>query len=169
MADALIVTVLIYGHVLSAIGWLGGALLFVSALSPGLRTLSPGSNAEFTVKVLPRIMRYVQAAIGLTLLFGLLALYFMFATDFGMLSTTAQGLDIEVGAGLGLLTAALANVLTFPAFRKIIGFTKEMLKGGPQTAPPDMQKYIKRARYGSIAASVLLLIVLAFMVAAASF
>src|SRR5437016_7683802 len=44
LVAAVVVTVLAYLHVLAAMGWLGGAILVVSSIVPGLRSLSPAAS-----------------------------------------------------------------------------------------------------------------------------
>lgn len=39
--DPLIITILAYGHILSAVGWLGSAIFTIFILLPSLGTLSP--------------------------------------------------------------------------------------------------------------------------------
>ncbi len=166
MADQLLIVVLAYGHVLSAIGWLGGGILTTFVVGPNVRKLSPGAGLEFNAKVLPRILRFVQVMIGTTFLFGLLLLYFFTDGNLSWLVTSSQGLELTFGIVLALVTAAVVWSVTVPSFRKVIDIANSVLKGELKAPPPEMMKYGKRARQGSIAGVILLLIVLATMLAA---
>jgi uncharacterized membrane protein len=165
MAPAALLAILAFGHVLAAIGWLGGGILTGLVLAPNLRKLPPSAGLEFNAKVLPPIIRFVQAAIGSTFLFGILLLYFYYDGNFSAMSTTTQGEELATGVVLALAAAGVAFSVTFPSFNKVVKIAKGLLQGGGQP-PPELMKYGKRARMGSIAGVVLLLIVLATMVSA---
>lgn len=164
MAD-LLVTALAYLHVLSAMGWLGGALLTTFAVGPNLRKMAPAAGLEFNAKVLPNLVRFVQSMVGSTFFFGLLLLYFLYGGDLSWLTTTVQGWEIAVGVTVAVIAAAIAFSFTLPSFTKVGKLAKDAIAAG-QPPSPDMMKYGKRARQGSLTVIALLLIVLAMMVAA---
>src|SRR3989454_6550397 len=58
MVAPIVITILAYLHIISAMGWLGGAVLFVSAVAPGLRSMSPTARLEFLSKIGPRATRF---------------------------------------------------------------------------------------------------------------
>ena len=153
-------------HVLSAMGWLGGGILTTFIIGPNLTKLAPAARLEFNAKVLPRIVRFMQAVIGLTLLFGVLLLYAFYNGDFSFLYTTGQGLELSAGMSLALVAAILAWSVTFPSFGKIIQISGSLPQGGQQAPAADLMKYSRRARIGSTLAATLLLIVVAMMVSA---
>lgn len=167
LADPLVLTVLAYGHVLSAVGWLGGSLLTAFIIGPSLQSLSAPARLEFLAKVIPRIIRYVGATIGGTFIFGLLLLYYVLGGDFAMMSpSTTYGAALSAGITLAVITAIFAGAVVFPAFSKMAKMADGVLKSGGQPPPPEMMKYANRARIGSAIGAVLLLIVLALMVTA---
>lgn len=167
MADPALLTVLAYAHVLSAVGWLGGALLTAFVLGPGLRKTSAPTRLEFTAKLMPKIIRYISGMIAGTLVFGLLLLYFFVGGDFSRLSpSTTFGVAISGGMLLAVVTVVIALTVTIPSFRKMIAIAEELLKSGQQPPPPEMMKYSKRAEMGAAVGAVLLLVVLVMMVAA---
>ncbi len=168
MADPVLLTVLAYAHVLSAIGWLGGVLLTTFVVGPGLQTVSAPSRLEFMAKVMPKILRYIMMMIASTLVFGLLFLYFFIGGDFSRLApSTPFGIAISAGMVVAVITALLGVGMVIPSFRKVIAIADQMLKSGQTPPPPELMKYSKRARLGSIAATSLLLLVLVMMVTAA--
>lgn len=167
MADPVVLTVLAFGHVLSAVGWLGGSLLTGFVIGPGLQKLSPPSRLEFTDKLIPKILRYVMGMIAGTFFFGLLLLYYMTGGDFSMLSpSTTFGAAMSVGIGIAVITAILAFTVVIPSFYKMASIAEGVLKSGGQPPPPEMMKYARRAKIGSETGSLLLLLVLVMMVAA---
>ena len=166
MVSSALLTILAFGHVLSAMGWLGGGILTTFVLGPNLRKLPPAAALEFNAKVLPPIIRFVQVMIVATFLFGVFLLYAFYDGNFSTLSTTSQGMELEAGVLLALAAAGVAFSLTVPSFNRIIKIAKGLLQGGQRPPPPELMKYAKRARTGSLVGVSLLLVVLAMMVSA---
>jgi len=164
MVSELVTQIFAFGHVLSAMGWLGGGMFTTFALGPNLRKMSQGAAVEFNAKVLPNLMRFVQASIGLTLLFGILLVYAVSNGDMSYFSTT-PGEEVSVGIVLALVTAIIAFSVTLPSFKKVSKAAASALQGS-QGPPVEMMAYAKRARLGSMIGVILLLITLAMMVAA---
>jgi len=165
VASQALLAVLTYGHVLSAMGWLGGGILTAFVLGPSLRAMPPAAILEFNAKVLPRILRFVQIVIGTTFLFGLLLLYFDYEGNFTFLSKTSQGMELSFGILLAVVTAIIAWTVTLPAFKRVSQISNGLLQSDQQPPPPDLAKYGARARRGAMLGVGLLLIVLAMMVA----
>lgn len=166
MASAVLLSVLAYGHVLSAMGWLGGGILTAFVLGPNLRKLPPAAGLEFNAKVLPPIINFIQIMIGTTFLFGILLLDAFYDGDFSPLSTSSQGMELMAGVALALAAAAVAFSVTVPSFKRIIKIARSLLQAGQQPPPPELMKYAKRARMGSMAGILLLLATLAVMISA---
>lgn len=159
-------TIVAYGHILSAIGWLGASLLTGFIIGPGLQKLSPPARLEFVAKLIPKILRYVAGMIAGTFVFGILPLYFFTGRDFSMMSpSTTFGAAISAGVAIALITAVLAFAFIFPSFRKMASISEQVLKSGGQP-PPEMAKFANRARVGSLVGALLLLLVLVMMVTA---
>jgi uncharacterized membrane protein len=160
MVDAGVLTILFFGHILSAMGWLGGGILTASVLGPGVRSLSPGANLEFTAKVMPKIIRFVEIMVGSTLLFGVLLYLYL-----GISPSTGDSGTLYTGIGFTIVVAALAFSVTIPSFNKLVKMARERLASGSQGPPsPEMMKYGKRAAMGSMIGVGLLLVVLATMI-----
>ena len=163
MADA-ILWILAYGHVLSAIAWLGSGILTGFVVGPNLRKMAPAAALEFNARIIPKITRFVEMAAVSTLLFGVLLLYYNFHGDLSFLMDSTQGYILSAGILIALFTAILAFSFIVPSFNKVAAFAKGAIEGG-QPPPPEMMKYAKRARLSSTAGVFLLLFVLAMMVA----
>lgn len=136
------------------------------ALGPNVSKMSAGSAREFNAKVLPKLVNFMQASIGSTIIFGLLLLYFFSNGDFSWLSATIQGNEVSAGMVLAFATAVIAWGFTIPPFKRVSKLSAAVAGDGPQAPPPEMMAYAKRARLGSTVGVVLLLIALATMVAA---
>jgi hypothetical protein len=150
-----VITVLAFLHIASAIGWMGGAVLFVSAISPGLRSLSPAASVEFVAKVGTRAIRFFAGAATATVIFGLA----LFASMRGSL-----GGYVDYGVAFGLL-AYVAGVATFVYLRRAGLLAKQIVAEGK--AGPPTPEYMEAIRTGGMsgAVSVLLLVLaLIFMV-----
>ena len=159
MLAPIVITILAYLHIISAMGWLGGAVLFVSAVAPGLRSLSPTARLEFLSKVGPRAVRFFIGSSTATIVFGL-ALLFSFP---GAFSTT-----ITAGLTFGLIAYLDAILVSIPSLRKADHLAKEMLASGQAGGPPspELAKALKRGGIGATTVVVLLVITLIFMVTA---
>lgn len=167
MVNGALVTVLAYGHIISAMGWLGGGILTSLVLAPNLAQLSPPSRLEFNSKVLPKIVRAVSAFIGMTFVFGFLLLYFFQDGAYGgfsvLSSGSTQGMILSVGIALALIAGIVGWGVVVPSFGKIAAISKAAL--AEQKPPgPEIMKYGGRAKKGSLVGLVLLVVVLAMMV-----
>jgi len=155
LVAAIVVTVLAYLHVLAAMGWLGGAILSVSSITPGIRSLSPAASLEFLAKVGPRSTRFFAGSATATIVFGLALL----GAAPSVLGTSLMG-----GIAIGLI-AYVTAIITMLSFRKADRVAKQLLAGGQSgPLPPELSKALKRGGI-SVAITVLLLVVaLMFMV-----
>jgi uncharacterized membrane protein len=163
LPSAVLLTILGYGHVLSAIMWLGGGLLTGFVIGPSLRSMSPPASLEFNAKVLPKIVRFVRMAVVSTYVFGVLLLYFFNDGDMSWLMNSTQGYVISAGILVALVAGILGLAYVVPAFNMVSKLSSEALQSGKPPAP-EMMNYGKKARMGSMTVVVLLLIVLAMMV-----
>jgi len=160
VVDSSILTVLFYGHILSAMGWLGGGLFTTFVVGPGLQTLSPSSRLEFIARVIPKVLRFViYSAVG-TMGFGVL-LYAYSLTD----SSFSPSWALYTGVGLALIVAAIAFSITIPSFRRMSKIAQSIVSGETQgPPPPEMQVLARRAGMGALVGTAILLAVLGMMV-----
>jgi len=158
MVAASVITILAFLHIITAVGWLGGAILFVSSIAPGLRSLSPAASLEFLAKVGPRTTRFFAGAATGTIVFGMALLSVLP----GVTNT------IYYGVGLGLI-AYLTAILTILSFRKADKIARSILEGPRAGPPPPEFQNAMRTGGISVTLTVLLLIIsLVFMVYAGS-
>ncbi len=155
MADATLVTIVAYLHIFSAISWFGGAILFLSVISPGLKTASPQANLEFLTKVGKRATRFFGIVSTLTIIFGVTLL----------LVSGVNDTPVYVGAILGLAAWLDAVLFTIPALNKADNLAEKAL-ANPQAGPPppELMANVKKGGMGVLIVVVLLTLTLAFMV-----
>ena len=159
-----VLAALVFAHVLAAMSWLGGGLMTTFAVGPNLRKLTQTASLEFNARILPNMVRFTRTAAGLTILFGLALLGYVYSQDNTYFSSTA-GNVVSVGIVLALITTGIAFSVILPSFMKISKLAASVLDGG-QVPPQEMMALAKRARTGSMVALVLLLVTLAAMVTA---
>ena len=150
----IVITIFAYLHIISAMGWLGGAILFTSAVGPGLRGMSPAAGLEFFAMAVPRLSWYFLLVATSTVIFG----------PFLLLTISDYSPSVYFGMATGL-TAYLVMLTDFRLFGRISRMAKEIMKSG-QSGPPPAE-YLKTLRVGRIStlATVLLLVAtLMFMV-----
>ena len=155
--DPVLITLLSV-HLLLALGWLGGELMTAFVIGPGLKQLSLQSKREFLAKVTPRAVRYVKWMIVGT---GVTGFLLAFVTPSQL---EASGVVVAAGIVLALIAAAVEVVVTSPSFKKMSSLADALLKSGQQTPSPEMATQEKRARWGSLADTGLLVAVLVLMV-----
>ncbi len=165
MADQSVIAVLTFLHIVSAMGWLGGVIFFISAVTPGVRTFTPAASLEFLTKVGPKQIRFFAGAATSTVIFGLALLFATFGTDY-----TAWPRYIEVGFTMGFIAYLIAILVTIPTFRKADKIAHQII-GNPQQGPPppEFAKLLKRANMAAMAVAIILLLALVFMVSSTVF
>jgi uncharacterized membrane protein len=163
---ALLTTVLAVLHILTAMGWLGGALLFGFVISPSLAKLSRPASREFALGVAPGVLRFFQVIAGATILFGLLLLYNMTNGDFSQLSfSSVWGRSLLLGMTTALAAFVLTEAVTVPAFQRVVALNGRMRPDGSEV-PPELPSAVHRAGRLALANVLLLMITLGLMVSA---
>lgn len=164
-------------HIVTAVGWLGAAMVFGMLIGPTLPTLTPASRGELIVKLLPRYLVWGEVFALSTPVIGLvLALYishgemsiFSFSLPDQGFGSNHFGTYISIGALLSVVLWAIAFGGVFPAARKVVWFTREMMKNQAPTPPAGLTKASKRLQVTSSVALVIMLVVVACMVYAAT-
>lgn len=160
--------ILAWLHIVSAIGWMGGAVMFAMVVAPALSKLSPASSGEFFVKVVPGIARFFQITAGTTVLFGVLLLYAgMSNGDFGALTLSSNwGVSVFLGLAIGFVAFLIAEFAAVPTFKKAVKLIKEMQASGQHEPPAELPKTIRRASLMARATVGLLFLASVFMVSA---
>ncbi|MCI4368390.1 MAG: hypothetical protein L3K09_02345 [Thermoplasmata archaeon] len=161
----LVTWILAWAHIVSAIGWLGGGIVFGFVVAPALSKLSPASSGEFLVKVVPGVVRFFQIFAGLTVLFGALLLFNM--GGLGLLNpSTFYGVDLSVGVAFALAAFVESEFLAVPIQLKAVRLVREMVASGKHEPPAELPKTLKMATVTSVLTLILLLIASVCMVGA---
>ena len=162
-------SVLLWLHLVGAIGWLGAAMVFGMLIGPTLPSLSPASRGELIVKLIPKYIRFAEICAFVTPIFGLtLALYITQGNWIIFSPSTNFGLFISIGAMLSLVMWVIAFALVGPTARKLVSITKEMMKNPGSPPPAALQGVSNRLRLTSTTGLVVMLIIVVCMVAAAT-
>ena len=159
--------VLLWLHLIGAVGWLGSAVVFGMLIGPTLPSLSPASRGELVVKLFPKYVFFLQIFTLITPVFGLgLALYISHGDTSIFTPNNPFSTYIDAGAILTLVTWALTFGVATPAAGKVIKLTKEAMAGsGPPS--PDLAKASARLRISAAVGMVILFVIVACMVIAA--
>lgn len=162
MVDQSVIAVLTFLHIVTAMGWLGGVVFFLSAVGPGVRAFTPPAMLEFLAKVGPKQIRFFAGTATGTIVFGLALLFAAFGTDYSSWPNY-----IEAGFGFGLLAYLVAIILTIPTIMKASRIALQVTNGPPGPPPPELPKLLKRGNMATMAVALLLLLALVFMVSSA--
>lgn len=161
----LVTWILAWLHVVSAIGWLGGGILFAFVVGPALARLSPPSAGEFLLKVVPRVARFFQVAGVLTVVFGGLLLFNI--GGLGLLSlSTSYGVDLSIGVGFALAAFVVAEFGAVPIQLGAVKMIREMVAAGGTQPPLSFPRQMRLARMSAALTVTLLLGASVFMVGA---
>jgi len=161
---------LLWLHIVSAVGWLGAAMVFAMLIGPTLPSLTPAARGELIVKLVPKYIRYAEIFTFITPIFGLaLALYITHGSFSIFAPSTTFGLYISIGALLSVVAWVIGFGLVAPTGHKIVLLTKDLIKNPGAPPPPELQKASVRLRMASTAGLVVLLIIVGCMVVAATY
>jgi hypothetical protein len=169
MASTLVLGLLAWFHILSAIGWLGTDITLLLGVEPGLDRLTPAAKDELMTTIFPRLNRLEMIFASATVLFGLLFAYEFTGGDLTLLSPAKPwGLTITVGATLGFVAFLLEALVEYPSEKRVIEIVRE-LRAKNQLAPTaELSRYHERSEFAEVAVLILLLATLTFMVASAT-
>lgn len=144
-------------------------MVFGMLIGPTLPTLSPASRGELIVKLFPKYIVWVQVFTLITPIFGLaLALYISHGNTNIFSFSNTFGEFISIGALLSLVAWGIGFGLVTPAARRVVWFTKEMMKNPASAPPAGLTKAAARLRVTSAIGLVVLFLIVACMVYAAT-
>ncbi len=162
----LLTAVLAALHIVFAMAWLGGGIIFGFVIAPRTAKLSLGSSRQFFVTIGPAIARYFQAVAGLTILFGLLLLYDLDTANPGQLSFgTTWGTALLFGMGTALAAFLISEFVATPALTKVVAVCRTMPDDAHEP-PPELLAAGRTAGRSAFVVIVLLAVTLGFMAAA---
>jgi len=157
--------ILAWVHVISAIGWLGGGIMFGVIIAPVLGKFSPAASGEFLVRVGTRVARFFQVIAATTILFGFLLLYNV--GGLGLLTpSTTYGIELMIGITFALAAFVVSEAVSVPWLLKAVRLVREMQASGKHEPSAELPKALKIAQLSANITLVLLLLTSMFMVAA---
>jgi len=113
---AIVTEVLLWLHIVAAIGWVGAAMVFGMIIGPSMPTFTPTTRSEFVLKVLPKYVSYVEVFILATPLIGIALALSISNGSFSVFSpSTRFGMVISVGVGLVVVAWVIAFGAVTPA------------------------------------------------------
>lgn len=125
MAD-IIFLVLLALHIGSIIGWMGGATLFISVVSPSLRKMTPPTRAEFIISTLPAYLRFIIGTSISGVVAGILLFGYITSVQPSFSPSSSGTVLIQVGAVLGLIVLLMVFGVFLPTSRKLVSLAKQM-------------------------------------------
>ncbi len=160
--------VLLVGHILAIVGWMGAAFLFTSVLGPSLEKMANEARSEFLIKTIPRYSMYVASTSGAAILLGAsLYGYSYVAKD---LSTGIALNLLQAGAGTGLIAFIVVMAIVLPSARHLLRLLREGQAGTVQPAGRGNAIALaqSRVRTGTAIVFVLLILAVVLMVVGAT-
>ncbi len=149
-----VVTIFAYLHIISAVGWLGAAILFVSTLAPATGKLSAAARLEFLATVVPKMSRYFLMVATSTVVFGPALL----------LTIPDYSPYLYVGIATGL-SAYLVVLYDVRLLGRVSRMATEMIDSSHKDPPPpEFLRLLKEGRMSTILTVLLLVVTLMFMV-----
>jgi uncharacterized membrane protein len=167
LTDYIFLTLLVV-HILAIVGWMGAAFVFSSVLGPSLSKMEPLARAEFVRKIIPRYTMYVIATSLIAVTFGVLLYGYAFETK--ILPTGTPLTLLQAGAVLGLIAFVIALGFVIPAARTMVRTMNEnkSQSSSVESQTSSLSQIQFRVRAGTVAATVLLFLVLVLMVVGAT-
>jgi uncharacterized membrane protein len=159
---SLLITVIMWFHIFSAIGWLGSVLVFRLVLTPIFPKFSATTRGELVVKLFPRFVTGVAIFAGSTGLFGILHLVASSIEEPPHFSLTLPW--IGIGASIAVVVFVLLLLVAYPSIMRMSRILLGMQAKNEQQPPPEFSKYQKRVAMVANVGLILLLVTLAFMV-----
>jgi uncharacterized membrane protein len=161
---SLLSAVLVWLHIFSAIGWLGGLLTFRVVVTPLMPKFSAPTRGELVAKLFPTFVKTVLSFAGMTGLFGILLAITLSYEEPAMFSVELP--RIIIGAILALIVLLLGLSVVLPSVNKMSRILSDMQAKGEQKPPPEFGPLQKRVGTVANLGVVFLIITLVFMVAA---
>ena len=159
---SLLITVLMWFHIFSAVGWLGSVLVFRIVVTPLMPKFSAQTRGELVVKLFPKFVIGVLIFAGSTGLFGILHLVASSIEEPPHFSLILPW--IGIGASIAVVVFLLALFVVYPSIKGMSRILLEMQAKNEQQPAPEFAKLQRRVATVANVAVILLPVVLAFMV-----
>ncbi len=162
MVDVVFLVLLVF-HITAIVAWMGGGVLFISVVSPSVRSMSPSARSEFVKSTLPRYFRFISVSSITAIVAGLLLYGYIFQS--ATLAPTSSGLIyVQAGAVLGLLALVMVLGYAMPAGRKLVSLTNQTAKAPSENMEGQIASLQRRLTMGARLGVVLLGLTLVLMI-----
>lgn len=123
-------------------------------------------SAEFLLGAWPMISKFLHAALGGTVLFGILLYYAHYGASTSVFTTVSGDL---LGAGIlfGVLTLVIGEAIQIPTTGRLVKSATMIMQGGQTEASPEDWKLLKKLRDSGIAGFAVTMLAAIMMIAAA--
>ncbi len=160
--------VLLITHITSVVAWLGGAILFVSVISPSLRNISPGATGEFITSALPRYFMFIRGSSITAVVAGALLYAYEALAATSLLPSSSGQISIQIGIVLAIVALIVLFGVAMPAGNKLVTLTKAMAKTPDEKMTGQMANLQKKITMGARLGIALLTLTLILMVVGAT-
>ncbi len=168
MGDSVLVSVLLYGHIASAMAFFGGAVAFAFGVGPSLVKMMPTSRRDVMVNLFHNFANMMLVFAALLAVFGAALVYTMTNGDLSRLNPSDPwGLRIAIGATIGLAVELEAFLLIAPSVKGMAKIAREMPADGSSPPPARFLQLQSRVVHASVISPFLMLAAVGFMVSAA--
>jgi len=159
---SLLITVIMWFHIFSAVGWLGSVLVFRLILTPLMPKFSAPTRGELVVKLFPNFVNALAIFATSTGAFGLLHLLVSSIEEPPHFSLILP--PITIGATLAVIVYLVLLFVVRPSIMRMSRILSEMQAKNQQQPPPELPKLQKRVATLANVGLILLIGVLVFMV-----
>lgn len=168
MGDSILVSVLLFGHIASAMAFFGGAVLFTFAVGPSLGKMAPTTRRDVAANLFRPFANLMGIFAVLVIVFGVSLVFAITQGDLSQLNpTTPWGLRITIGGGIGVAVMIESFAIIIPSVRTLGRLAQEMPSDGSSPPPPLFMKLQARVAHTALIGPFLMLAAIGFMVSAA--
>lgn len=168
MLAQIVIAVLTWLHILSAMAWLGSILFLVVVLNPVMSNLSPKARNSLAIKIFPKTAIFIRAFGGIAIIFGIALMFSLSSYSLADFSpTTNYGKTLMIGGVLAIVAyIGLGEGMLMPSFSKFLKIASQYSSKDKEGQPAQLGMLERRISVSSILQLIVLLAVLGAMVTA---
>jgi uncharacterized membrane protein len=159
---SLLITVIMWFHIFSAVGWMGSVLVFRLVVTPLMPKFSAPTRGEVVVKLFPNFVNALAIFATSTGVFGLLHLLASSIEEPSHFSLILP--PIVIGATLAAILYTVLLFVVRPSIMRMSRILSEMQGKNQQQPPAELPKLQKRVVTLANVGLVLLVVILVLMV-----
>jgi uncharacterized membrane protein len=159
---SLLITVIMWFHIFSAVGWMGSVLVFRLIVTPLMPKFSAPTRGELVVKLFPNFVNALTIFATSTGVFGLLHLLASSIEEPSHFSLIVP--SIVIGATIAVILYVVLLLVVRPSIMRMSRILTEMQAKNQQQPPPELPRLQKRVATLANVGLILLIVILVFMV-----